>query len=562
MTYEEFTAKFEKANPTARGVEVRCPAHDDRQASLSVGRSKEGGVLLKCFAGCETRDVVAAMGLTLADLFAHPKANGHMNGHSKPETIFKKPSFPAAVKKAKPTDKVKYELDCIYSYTDTLGRELYQAVRLKPKSFRQRHRVGDGWAWSMDGVERVLYRLPEVVKAETVWVVEGEKDADSLAALGFCATCNVGGAGKWLDGYTEALRGKEVVLCGDNDEPGRKHVEQVFDSIASCAKSVRVAKVPAPHKDASDYVASLPAGTPLADKVRELANEAVPHFGGTRMPVYSMADLQPRYSAQVKSGDEVSLDLSRWLPSLRRVRRLTPGALVLVIGDTGVGKTNVLLNVALNFPHLPSLLFEMELTGEDIYERAFAHRAKVSGRDVEDEHRANGQFPPEAIMSQFPGLYVCPEARMTVKQIEAVVVKSELKIGRKPVLVLLDYVQLIAGSGERYERVSDAAEALKVMAKATRTIVFVASQVDRSSAKHGTVGLHSAKDSGSLENSATLALVCTRDEQDPALMTVKVVKATKGGAGVEVACDYDGEKATITERAEQPETIFKKGKKE
>ena len=51
----------------------------------------------------------------------------------------------------------------------------------------------------MQGVERVLYRLPEVLAAGEVWVVEGEKDADSLAALGIVATCNAGGAGKWSE---------------------------------------------------------------------------------------------------------------------------------------------------------------------------------------------------------------------------------------------------------------------------------------------------------------------------------------------------------------------------
>ena len=63
----------------------------------------------------------------------------------------------------------------------------------------------------MEGVERVLYNLPAVTKSQEGWICEGEKDADNLTALGYVATCNVGGAGKWLDGYTESLKGKDVV---------------------------------------------------------------------------------------------------------------------------------------------------------------------------------------------------------------------------------------------------------------------------------------------------------------------------------------------------------------
>ena len=100
---------------------------------------------------------------------------------------------------------LKSTIEKIYSYEDINGNEVYQALRMKPKSFRQRHKVNGDWVWKMDGVERVLYRLPKITVAQSVWIVEGEKDAENLAAIGFEATCNVGGAGKWLDSYSETL---------------------------------------------------------------------------------------------------------------------------------------------------------------------------------------------------------------------------------------------------------------------------------------------------------------------------------------------------------------------
>ena len=76
-----------------------------------------------------------------------------------------------------------------------------------------------------------MYRLPDLIKAvaagSTIYLCEGEKDANNLINLGFAATTNAGGAGKWLREYNEFLRGSDVVLLKDNDEAGRKHVESV-----------------------------------------------------------------------------------------------------------------------------------------------------------------------------------------------------------------------------------------------------------------------------------------------------------------------------------------------
>lgn len=535
MTYEDFISRFEKKTPSKNGFTVRCPAHEDGTASLSVGRSKDGGVILKCFAGCAASDVTAALGLELKDLFAKETARPftpppavHRNGESKP--------------------KVKAEIETTYSYTDELGRELYQAVRMKPKDFRQRHKVDGQWVWSMAGVELVLYGLAAVLAATQVWICEGEKDCDNLIMLGFCATTNVGGAGKWLDGYTASLKGKHIVLCGDNDDAGRKHVEKVFESIATKAASVKIVKLPTIYKDVSDLIAE------RKDKAKEMLIElesvAVPHIGGLRMPVYGMGNIEPRYINSAKTMT-TTFDLSKWLPSLRyRVRPLPPGSLVLIVGGTGAGKTMVLQNIAMAALDLKTLFFELELSEEELFERFMAIKNKCECAEVEIEYQNNPPIGYEGMMRAFPNLFICPEPRLTIEQMEAIILRAELKMGGKPLLVLIDYVQLVHGEGKsRYEKVSNIAEALKSMAKATKTIVIVASQVDRASAKEGEIGLHSGKDSGSLENSAGLVLCAVRDEKDPTLMRIRILKSTKGHAGYEVMCNMDGAKATITERS-------------
>jgi 5S rRNA maturation endonuclease (ribonuclease M5) len=162
-----------------------------------------------------------------------------------------------------------------YSYHDQSGQEIYQVWRHDPKDFSQ-HRIIDGEARpTLEGIARVPYRLPEVLKSETVWIVEGEKDADSLAALDIVATCNAGGAGKWKAEWTRFFEGKHVVICGDNDAPGRKHVEQVAAMLADAGKSVRHVEIPAPAKDITDFLEGMSDTEALA-AIEELLRQPDP----------------------------------------------------------------------------------------------------------------------------------------------------------------------------------------------------------------------------------------------------------------------------------------------
>ena len=73
MTIQDFLARLphEPTKPNGETM-CRCPAHADKRHSLSV-REGNKGIILKCFAGCEARDIVGAMGLKMADLFAAPE---------------------------------------------------------------------------------------------------------------------------------------------------------------------------------------------------------------------------------------------------------------------------------------------------------------------------------------------------------------------------------------------------------------------------------------------------------------------------------------------------------
>lgn len=229
-------AALEAAGCQPRGSSARCPAHDDRNASLSYGQGRAGAVV-KCHAGCATPDVLAALGLDPASLFDDP-----------------------------PPGRGGYTVTATYPYTDEHGTPLYCVERRDPKDFRQYRLVDGRKTWSLKGVTRVPYHLPALLDGiragRTVYVAEGEKDVHAIEAAGGTATCNPGGAGKWRPEYAAWFAGAgRVVVIADTDEPGRRHAAQVAAALRPVAGHVEIAEAAA-GKDAHDHLA---AGHGLGD---------------------------------------------------------------------------------------------------------------------------------------------------------------------------------------------------------------------------------------------------------------------------------------------------------
>jgi hypothetical protein len=253
------------AAPRRLGKDWRCtcPAHDDGSPSLDVAEGDDGRVLFQCRSGgCQYHQIAAALGLTPADLYVSQQA-------------YARTSTPDRVSRT-------------YDYRDEAGALLFQSVRLVlpggKKDFRQRRpdpAADGGWAWNLQGVRRVPYRLPGLLAAPkdaTLWVVEGEKDADALHALGLVATTNPMGAGKWglLEQTTvgRVFANRRVVVLPDNDEPGRKHAAEVARQLKPMAASVAVVELPGlPDKgDVYDWLAA--GGT--KERLLELAAGKLP----------------------------------------------------------------------------------------------------------------------------------------------------------------------------------------------------------------------------------------------------------------------------------------------
>ncbi len=259
-------------------VQACCPSHDDNRASLSVSRGDDGRALVTCHAGRGVETIVGALGLTMRDLFA-----GNGNG---------------AGSQARHVDET-------YDYLDEQGEVLYQVIRYFPKDFRQR--APDG-TWSVKGIAKVPYRLPELVRRtdEAIYIVEGEKDVHALEAFGLLATCNPGGAGKWrnLDRATvvETFRDRDAVLIPDNDDTGRDHANDVVRRLSGIAKRVRTVYLPGltPKGDVSDWIAvggTREALDELVDAAREGVDRDEDDDGSTERSEYHPfpIDLMPRW---------------------------------------------------------------------------------------------------------------------------------------------------------------------------------------------------------------------------------------------------------------------------
>jgi 5S rRNA maturation endonuclease (ribonuclease M5) len=454
------------------------------------------------------------------------------------------PSKPARTDAGRTSPKIV----ATYDYTDESGILLYQVVRYDPKTFRQRQPdAHGGWRWDMDGVTRVLYRLPEILLGQSVLITEGEKDVETLRKMGFIATTNVGGAGKWLEAYSDVLAAKGVIILPDNDKPGKDHAEKVVESLTDKAASIKVVPMPAPYKDVTAWVETF--STPaLATKALQDLIDRTPHRLRP-LPILDIADMEAQYRSFLREADSRAFDLGKFLPSLgSAVRKLVPGELVLIMASTGVGKTALLQQFAIAAAPLPTLLFELELPSELMFERFVQMQVSCYASDVESEYKRT-ETPLWKSYRKLHHIFVCPDSGLTPEDIERLIHRSALKIGQPPAVVGVDYIGLVKSPGRsRYEAVSYAAEQLKVIAKRTGTIVLMASQISRPDKSDTSieVRLHDGKDSGALENSSGLVLGVWRPQPDT--LTIKVLKNTKGASGKVVECHYDGAKMQMREK--------------
>lgn len=228
-----------------RGSRVVCPGPNhssaDRSLSIKLSSTAPEGFVVHSFAGdnpMECRDYVR-------DKAALDNPFEPRNRKPRRQPRASKGAIERALIAVVNGPEPKGTIVASYDYTDSDGALLYQALRLEPKNFQQRRPDGNGgWIWKLGDVRRVLYRWPEILKYPygTVFICEGEKDADRVASLGHCATTVA--SGKWTDDCVAALAGRDCLILEDNDAPGRKKALETATKVHTVANTIRIVSLP------------------------------------------------------------------------------------------------------------------------------------------------------------------------------------------------------------------------------------------------------------------------------------------------------------------------------
>ena len=211
MHIEEIVNKFNNARKIGENsYQVRCKSHKDDKASLTI-TEEDNKILMYCHAGCSLNQILASVGLQEKDLFNNVQ------------------------------EKTKVVAE--YIYTDEDNKPLYKVMRFEPKNFIQAKYENGNWIFKMTGVNYVLYNLPNVIKSNIVYFVEGEKDANNLNSLGLVATTTAGGASgfkKRADEYVKYLKDKTVYIIPDNDKAGYKYAENIKSALKKVTNDVKI----------------------------------------------------------------------------------------------------------------------------------------------------------------------------------------------------------------------------------------------------------------------------------------------------------------------------------
>jgi hypothetical protein len=312
------------------GGQVRAPGpgHSTKDRSLSIKLAADGDFIIHSFANddaMECRDYVR-------ERLGEPqwKPNG---GHD--------------------------PVTASYVYETAEGKPYLRVQRTASKRFWQQHFDGSGWQPGAPKGARIPYRLPDLLAAETVYFVEGEKDADRVADLGYVATTISGGAkSKWVPEFDSAFAGKTIYIIPDNDDPGEEFAQRVAGHLHGVAARVSIIRLPGlgprtpDHgKDVSDW---LDLGN-LPENIGLLADDAE-----------IWAPPIPKDSWRAHAFTAASLKKKDFPPTSFVVPGLFPEGVTILAGRPKVGKSWMALDIALGIAGNRFVLGDIHLEEGDV----------------------------------------------------------------------------------------------------------------------------------------------------------------------------------------------------
>lgn len=520
--------------------QAHCPckqghAHGDKHHSLSISLNGTK-ILLHCHTGCTTDDICGAIGIKSKDLFTDAPTTTERTIDERRQSFIEWFGTQNGLR------FVALYSYCYGDHADGLMKIKYQEAD-GGKTFRWIHddpTTQSGFKLNHEGCEHRLYVAGDPDAVE-VFVVEGEKDADTLHAITGKTVVSAengaqkeGDGTKWLPVYTEQLAGKTVVILHDNDAVGRDFARIEADAIKTKARSVRMIDIATAWKecpekgDVSDMVAALGKQDTL-NRLQTLLQNAVewritldiptnaPTPTDEQKPVETAGNAVVRDSVELFDSFMGKIQTEAYKPmrtGMSAFDNLLGGgimkqSLVILSAAPGTGKTTLAQQI---FETMATdgndvVFLNLEMSREQLLARSVSRIVKRNGGTLtasgilqgyswtDEQRRQVNQAATEYRTRIAPRMHYNPDGCTTDLQsiTEALTREAETAIaaGRKPPVVVLDYLHLVttAQREEQSEIVKKTVAALKDYAIKYDTFVFCISATNRTSNQRGQISL-------------------------------------------------------------------------
>ena len=247
IVYENVSDRLQTILSRLKGVKkvgpntyrAYSPLRDEKKPSLYITAKPDGTILMCDHGGGDTKAILAAIGLTMRTLFPDGGSSGSEPKGSDPER----------------------KVAAIYQYLDKKGELVAEKVRYTNKTFFWRSKKPDG-SYDYHKPKNVpLYNGTVLEKAEAVFLVEGEKDVDTLTKYGLPAVSLPNGA-HWENEYVAYFSDKVIIILPDNDDTGRGYAKAALKALKPTNYNTGIMQLnnlwpEIPEKgDVSDYIAA------------------------------------------------------------------------------------------------------------------------------------------------------------------------------------------------------------------------------------------------------------------------------------------------------------------
>lgn len=552
-----------------------CPFHEEKSGSFKIEKGKDRWCCYGCGLHGDVIDFVEryeqiSKSEALRKVAQHA---GIAEGDQTSQAGRGEPVRPAQTSVAKPKAQThgQFQLVESYDYLNADGSFAYQVQRMesrplnpdsglkKNKEFPQRWRHSDGcWVIGMKeghyrkvsgewrrantdngipsdavilpGVERLLFNLPAVVRATETCLTEGEKDAITLTRLGFTATSASGGSSApWLPSFTEALRGKRVIIFPDNDERGEQYGRRVEKALNGNVAELLYVPMPKGFKDITEFVEAGHNAEDVDSLIRaveqEIFEKEAQHRG-----LLSPFEIVERFPGGLEAFIDAKKRPLGLQTGFHKLDELTlglhPGELFVVAARPSMGKSalagNIASNVALN-QGKGVAIFNMEMTRGSILQRMVcsvgqidSHKYRSGWLNQEEKNIAVNTFYR---LADSP-VRVDETAGMTLSEFERKIdiMRREMDLS----LVIVDYLQQItpdknkkSSGANRVTDISDISRGVKILAMRLGIPFLALCQLSRACelrpGDHRPI-LSDIRESGSIEQDADAVGFIYREE--------------------------------------------------